>query len=503
MIIQIHEDDNVGIVTEPAGLLAGSRIDDILVKEPIPMGHKISLADLKQGSSVIRYGAIIGYASGSIQAGSWVHTGNVAPADAPVLDDIPLTPGEITEEAPLEGYTFAGFRNRDGSVGTKNILAISSSVQCVSATLQQVVKRIKAELLPNYPYVDDVVGITHHYGCGVAIDAPAAIIPIRTLMNINRNPNFGNEVMVLGLGCEKLRPERILTEQESRDHDVLYMQDKDLHGFSEIVQAAMNKADRLLTVLNKRRRETCPASDLVVGMQCGGSDSFTGITGNPVVGKAADLIVRAGGTAFFSEVTEVRDAAHLLVPRASNRLVAEKLIHELKWYDAYLRAGGADRSANPSPGNKAGGLTNVIEKAMGSVAKSGSMPIVDVLAPGEKIEKRGLQFVATPASDFVCGTLQIAAGMNVHLFVTGRGTPYGLAPVPVIKIGTNSDLSQRWYDLIDFDAGRIITEQKELEELGWDLFRLILEVASGNTQVAADRLGLHNDLSLFNPGPLT
>ena len=199
----------------------------------------------------------------------------------------------------------------------------------------------------------------------------------------------------------------------------------------------------------------------------------------------------------------MRDAVHLLVPRVINPEVGKSLLDQMKWYNDYLQQGQADRSANPSPGNKTGGLSNVVEKALGSIIKSGTSPIVDVLGPGEKIRRKGLTFLATPASDFVCGTLQLSAGMNLHVFMTGRGTPYGLSMVPVIKVGSNSKLSNRWFDLIDIDAGPIATGEKTIEEVGWELFHLILNVASGKNQVACDKLGLHNDLVLFNPGPLT
>jgi hypothetical protein len=220
-------------------------------------------------------------------------------------------------------------------------------------------------------------------------------------------------------------------------------------------------------------------------------------------GYTADLIVRAGGRVMFSEVTEVRDAAHILAPRMANQEILDKFVNELKWYDHYLSLGGADRSANTTPGNQKGGLSNIVEKALGSVVKSGSSPIVDVIAPGEKVMKRGLSFSATPASDFICGTLQLAAGMNAHVFVTGRGSPYGLAMVPVVKVSTNSVLSKRWYDLIDIDAGSVALGEKTVEQMGWELFHFLLEVASGKKQVACDKLKLHNDLVLFNPGPVT
>jgi galactarate dehydratase len=313
--------------------------------------------------------------------------------------------------------------------------------------------------------------------------------------------------MVIGLGCEKLRPENIVPNQDtakfSSKDQILYMQDDAFEGYHEIVQGAVQMAKRYLAVLNQRERVPCPASELVVGMQCGGSDALSGITANPVAGFAADLLVRAGANVMFSEVTEVRDAVHLLVPRTINPVVAQQLINEMAWYDEYLSQGSADRSANPTPGNIKGGLSNIVEKALGSISKSGTSPIVDVIGPGEKIRSKGLTFAATPASDFVCGTLQLAAGMNMHVFMTGRGTPYGLSMVPVIKVSSNSKLSARWFDLIDLDAGQVATGESTIEELGWKLFHLILEVASGKKTVAADKLGLHNDLVLFNPGPIT
>src|SRR6202041_1391630 len=375
---------------------------------------------------------------------------------------------------PLEGFTFEGYRNRDGSVGTKNLLGISTSVQCVKGTLEYAIKRIRAELLPKYPNVDDVIPVTHAYGCGVAISAPDAVVPIRTLQNIALNPNFGGEVMVVGLGCEKLVPERLVPE--GLGGAIVRMQDEAFDGFGAIIEHIMTMAEAKLAVLNKRKRETCPASDLVIGLQCGGSDAFSGVTANPALGFAADLLVRAGATVMFSEVTEVRDAIHLLTPRAVNQGVADALIREMGWYDSYLQAGEADRSANTTPGNKKGGLSNIVEKAMGSVIKSGTSPIAGVLSPGERVRDKGLIFAATPASDFICGTLQLASGMTLHVFTTGRGTPYGLAATPVIKVSTRSELKRRWHDLIDIDAGPIATGEATIEDIGWKLFHLMLDV---------------------------
>jgi galactarate dehydratase len=246
-----------------------------------------------------------------------------------------------------------------------------------------------------------------------------------------------------------------------------------------------------------------PASELVVGVQCGGSDAFSGVTANPAVGFCTDLLVRAGATVLFSEVTEVRDAIEQLTARATTPEVAQALVDEMAWYDAYLGRGGADRSANTTPGNKKGGLSNIVEKAMGSIVKSGSAPISGVVKPGEKARQKGLLYAATPASDFICGTLQLAAGMNLHVFTTGRGTPYGLAACPVVKVATRTDLARRWHDLMDLNAGRIADGEASIEDLGWEMFRYLLDVASGRRKTWAEHWRLHNALVLFNPAPVT
>jgi galactarate dehydratase len=284
--------------------------------------------------------------------------------------------------------------------------------------------------------------------------------------------------------------------------DVVCLQDDAHVGFMSMIASILRQARVHLERLNQRRRETCPASDLVVGVQCGGSDALSGVTANPAVGFATDLLVRAGASVMFSEVTEVRDGIAQLTARAATPEVADAMIREMAWYDAYLQRGSVDRSANTTPGNKSGGLSNIVEKAMGSIVKSGSAPISGVLAPGEKLRQKGLIYAATPASDFICGTLQVAAGMNLHIFTTGRGTPYGLAPVPVIKVATRNDLARRWHDLMDVNAGRIATGEASIEQVGWEMFELMLAVASGR-KTWAEHWGLKNDLVLFNPAPIT
>jgi galactarate dehydratase len=478
----------------------------LVLTESVPEAHKVALVDLAKGESILRYGVVIGYANREIKRGSWVHEGVMTAPDALPLAECPLATAVPAPLPRLEGYTFEGFRNPDRTVGTRNILGISTTVQCVAPTVDYAVKRIKAELLSKYPNVGDVVAIGHHYGCGVAIDAPGAAIPIRTLRNLALNPNFGGEILLVSLGCEKLQPARMVSAELlnvlPEESSVAVMQDAH-EGFGEIVANIMAMAEKRLKRLNERRRVSCPASDLVVGLQCGGSDAFSGVTANPAVGFAADLLVRAGATVMFSEVTEVRDAAHLISARAATPEIARDFIREMAWYDEYLRVGGVDRQANPTPGNKKGGLANVVEKAMGSIAKSGSTALMGVAGPGERVTQKGLVFAATPASDFVCGTLQLAASMNMHIFTTGRGTPYGLAVAPVIKVASNSGLAERWPDLIDVDAGRIATAQSTVEEVGWEIFSLILDVASGRKKTWADHWGLHNEFVLFNPGPIT
>jgi galactarate dehydratase len=313
--------------------------------------------------------------------------------------------------------------------------------------------------------------------------------------------------MLVSLGCEKLQPAQLLPVNSlpilATESYVVRLQDEQHLSFGDMVNAIMAMAEKRLAQLNQRTRTTRPASDLVVGLQCGGSDAFSGVTANPAVGYAADLLVRAGATVLFSEVTEVRDGIHLLTARAANETVAADLVTQMAWYDAYLECGSVDRSANPTPGNKRGGLANIVEKALGSIAKAGTSPITGVYGPGERVMTKGLIFAATPASDFVCGTLQLAAGMNMHVFTTGRGTPYGLAMAPVIKVASRTPLAERWKDLIDVNAGAIASGDETIKEVGERIFQLILDVASGRKETWADHWGLHNEFALFNPAPVT
>jgi galactarate dehydratase len=500
-MIQINFIDNVAIPIEevPKGVRVG---ENLIARDDIPQGHKIALKDLKKGEALIRYGEVIGYLKEAVAAGSWVKESMVSLPTPPALDEMPygLNREFRLPEAPCKH--FEGYEVADSLfAGTRNILAIMPTVQCVAGVLNVAVQKMKTELLPKYPNVDDIVPLNHAYGCGVAINAPEAHIPIRTLKNLLHNPNFGGEIMVVGLGCEKLTPQMLLDETENTKENVLILQD--CAGFHKMMDALIEMVEAKLQRLNIRKRTELPLEKLCIGMQCGGSDAFSGITANPAAGYASDLLVQAGATVFFSEVTEVRDGVHMIAARCVNEAVVKKLAAEMRWYDAYLDAGGVDRSANPTPGNKKGGLANIMEKAMGSITKSGTAPIVEVLSPGERPTQKGLIFAATPASDIVCGPEQLASGITLQVFMTGRGTPYGLAAVPVIKVSSRTVMKNMWNDIIDINAGTIAEGKETKEEVGLRLFHLIIDTASGRYRPWAEHYKLYNDLVIFNPAPVT
>ncbi len=325
--IRLNEADNVAVVVNDGGVPVGAQFEGGLVTvEAVPQSHKVALVDIGEGEPVRRYGQIIGYALEPLRRGSWVKETQLKMPSAPPLDSLPRATAVPAALDPLEGYTFEGYRNTDGTVGTRNILGISTTVQCVTGVLEHAVKRIRDELLPKYPNVDDVVALTHSYGCGVAINARDAYIPIRTVRNLARNPNLGGEALVISLGCEKLQAEQVMHEGDPsvdlRDPWLYRLQESN-SGFGEMIEQIMALAETRLKKLHQRRRETVPASELILGMQCGGSDAFSGITANPALGYAADLLVRAGATVMFSENTEVRDAVYMLTARAETPEVAD------------------------------------------------------------------------------------------------------------------------------------------------------------------------------------
>ena len=500
--IQIKDSDNVAVAVHD--LPAGATLESgVVTREPIPQAHKIALHNIPAGGKIVRYGVVLGYAKNNIPAGSWINEHMLELPQSPALANLPWgTNLKTPEQLPSPTRTtWLGYRNKTGPAGTRNLLGIVTTVQCAAGVVRVAVERIKRELLPKYPNVDGVVAITHPYGCGVAINAPLAPIPIRAIANVIRHPNFGGEVMVVGLGCEKLTYDRVLPSEDITPDNCLTLQD--FAGHDAMMQAILDMADKKLQKLNLRRREELPLSELLIGMQCGGSDAFSGITANPSAGYAADMLVKGGATVLFSEVTEVRDGVQMLAARCVSAEVRDKLAAEMQWYDDYLAQGGVDRDANPTPGNKKGGLANIVEKAMGSIAKSGASPIVEVLSPAEKPTKHGMIFAATPASDIVCGPCQVASGIGLQVFMTGRGTPYGLDVAPVIKVCSRNEMKEHWFDLIDISAGGVATGEKTIAEVGEEIFNMILDVASGTKQPYSDQYGFHNDMCIFNPAPIT
>lgn len=502
LYVKIKDKDNVVVAVKD--LPAGTRImEDVVCNQDIMQAHKIALCDIPKGGEIVRYGVVIGYAKDLIHKGDWINEHMLDLPESPSIENMEYGANVVPmEDLPMPARTtWMGYRNTEGPAGTRNLLGIVTTVQCAAGVVKVAVEQIKKNLLPRYPNVDGVVAVTHAYGCGVAINAPMAVIPIRAITNVIRHPNFGGEIMVVGLGCEKLTYDRVLNEEDITPDNVLTLQD--YRGHDAMMQAIMDMAERKLKRLNERKREELPLSDLLIGMQCGGSDAFSGISANPSAGYAADMLVRGGATVMFSEVTEVRDGVHMLAARCATKEVRDRLAQEMKWYDDYLAQGGVDRDANPTPGNKKGGLANIVEKAMGSIAKSGTSQIVEVLSPAQKPSKHGLIYAATPASDIVCGPSQVASGIGLQVFMTGRGTPYGLDISPVIKVCSRDEMKEHWFDLIDISAGRVATGEGTIAETGQEIFDMILDVASGTRTPYSDQYGFHNDMCIFNPAPIT
>jgi galactarate dehydratase len=458
--------DNVAIVANDGGLPQAPHCHGGLVLvDRVPQGHKVALVDCPQTRPCCATTSPLAMRSSAIPAGSWVHERLLQMPDARELDGPAHFHCQTPPLPPLEGYTFEGYRNADGSVGTRNILAITTTVQCVAGVVDFAVQRIKAELLPRSP-TWTTWWRWSTYGCGVAIDAPGAEIPIRTLRNISLNPNFGGEVMVVSLGCEKLQPERLaaarapfarVDERQRKARRAgrgvpagrracgLHVHDRFHHASGQ----------EHLQRLNARRRETVPASELVVGVQCGGSDAFSGVTANPAVGFCTDLLVRAGASVMFSETTEVRDGIDQLTSRAATPEVAEAMIREMAWYDAYLQRGSVDRSANTTPGNKKGGLSNIVEKGHGLHRQVGLGAHHGVLAPGEKLTQKGPDLRRHPRQRL--HLRHAATGGRHEPACVHHGPRHALwaGGVPVIKVATRTDLARRWHDLMDVNAGTI------------------------------------------------
>ncbi len=478
LFIRLHDDD--GVVIARATLLPGTEVAGIPVTARIPAGHKVAVRAHAPGEPVRRYGQIIGFATQPIGPGEHVHVHNCAMGDfardyAWGVDARPTVPAE-------QPAHFMGIRRPDGRVATRNYIGILTSVNCSAHVAQLVADAFRrnpfggADPLADYPHVDGVVALTHKTGCGMTQNEPLALLR-RTLGGYARHPNFA-AVIVLGLGCEVNQLGGLIQEQKLSGR-LRSMDIQEMGGTRRTVEAGIAFVREALTDANSVRRENVPASHLTVALQCGGSDGYSGITANPALGAASDLVVRHGGTVILSETPETYGAEHLLTRRAVSREVGEKLVALMRWWEDYTRREGAEMNANPSPGNKAGGLTTILEKSLGAMAKAGSTNLVDVVAYAEEVKARGFVFMDTPGYDPVAATGQVAGGANLVCFTTGRGSVFGCKPAPSIKLATNTPMFRRMEEDMDVNCGTIADGDESVAACGERVFELMLRVASG------------------------
>ncbi|CAD6551770.1 Galactarate dehydratase (L-threo-forming) [Paraburkholderia kirstenboschensis] len=481
-VIRLNPADDVVIALEQ--LVSGTVIDReaVTVSGLIPPGHKVATRDIGQGEAVHRYGQVIGFASQPIRAGQHVHTHNLAMGD--FARDYAFGQAARPTVRSNEPATFQGIVRADGRVATRNYIGILTSVNC-SATVARAIadhfrRDIHPEQLAAFPNVDGVVALTHGSGCAIDSEGDGLAILQRTIGGYACHPNFAS-VLVVGLGCETNQIPRLLETQGLREHDRLRaFTIQDSGGTTLTIAKGIELVRSMLPEANNVRREPVSASHLTVGLQCGGSDGYSGITANPVLGAAVDLLVQHGGTAILSETPEIYGAEHLLTRRAATPEVGRKLLDRIKWWQAYAHRQGAQMNNNPSAGNKAGGLTTVLEKSLGGIAKAGSTNLTEVYEYAQPIRARGLVFMDTPGYDPVSATGQVAGGANLICFTTGRGSAYGCAPAPSVKLATNTALWQRQSDDMDLNCGEVLEGRTTIEQLGAVLFQLLLDVASGN-----------------------
>jgi altronate hydrolase len=511
-IVLLDARDNLCVAARD--LAAGTSVSDgrrtVVLASDVPMGHKMALTPIAVGEPALKFGQIIGFASAAIPAGEWIHTHNLSAGEftreCPRATDVPPDP------LPLEGQTFLGYRRADGRAGTRNYLAIISSVNCSASVSRYIARRFDAAALRDFPKVDGVVAFTHGGGCGIQFDGLQHQIYNRVLGGMAKHPNIGGYLLI-GLGCETATIGHLISDQRlvqiggskgSRSvgfsgsvgfsprgpHEsawaeahatsgrppVLSIQDQG--GTQRTIDEGVRLVAQMLPQVNAVRREPIPASEIVLGTNCGGSDGNSGITANPALGIASDMLVAAGGTVILGETTELYGAEQLLTRRAKTPAVADKLLERIKWWEWYARTFGATLDNNPSPGNKAGGLTTIYEKSLGAVAKGGSTALVDVYQYAEQVTARGLVVMDTPGLDPVSVTGIVAGGANVIVFTTGRGSCFGCKPTPSIKVSSNTPLFDRMRDDMDLDAGAILAG-RPIAEVGRDIFSEILAVASG------------------------
>ena len=479
-VIRLHADDDVVISLDQ--LVSGSHIasENVTVSGLIPPGHKMATRAIQAGAAVRRYGQIIGFASQPIRPGQHVHTHNLEMGE---FERDYAYGVEVRETVPAAlPATFEGIVREDGRVATRNYIGILTSVNC-SATVARAIadhfrRDVHPEALAAFPNVDGVVALTHGTGCGIDSAGEGLEILQRTLGGYACHPNFAS-VLVIGLGCETNQIPKLLATQGLRDSGTLRsFTIQDAGGTTKAIARGIELVREMLPPANQVRRQTVPASHLVIGLQCGGSDGYSGISANPVLGAAVDLLVAHGGTAVLSETPEIYGAEHLLTRRAQSVEIGQKLVSRIRWWEDYCGRNGAQMNNNPSAGNKAGGLTTVLEKSLGGIAKGGSTNLTEVYeyAP---VRARGLVFMDTPGYDPISATGQVAGGANLICFTTGRGSAYGCAPSPSVKLATNTALMDRQADDMDLNCGQVLDGTTSIKELGAELFRLLLDTASG------------------------
>lgn len=480
-IIRLDPRDNVVVALDDlqpgTGLegLGPDRLEPVLTW--IPAGHKVAATTIDAGAPIIKYGRIMGFAKKSVALGEHVHTHNVelGDFDRDYAHGADVRPMDLVPES--ERATFGGYVRSDGRVGTRNYIGILPTVSCSAGVARLIAEKFPIEALDRFLHVDGVVALAHGSGCCDGGEGLAVLR--RTLAGYAHHPNFAG-VMLVGLGCEINLVEDLMAGMNPPPGFPLsatVIQDRG--GTEETVRLAVQEIHEMLEKADRARRSPVTADRLLVGLECGGSDAYSGISANPVMGRAVDLLVKHGGTAILSETPEIYGAEHLLTRRAVSRQVGEKLVERIHWWEAYAAQNNARINNNPSPGNKAGGITTIFEKSLGAVSKAGRANLVDVYQYAEPVTSRGLVFMDTPGYDPVSITGMIAGGANLICFTTGRGSVYGTKPVPTLKLASNSPMYRRLKGDMDFNAGRAIDGDQTMDDLGRELFLLLLETASG------------------------
>ena len=478
-VIRLHPDDGVAIAR--ATLLPGTPVaDGVAVEGRIPAGHKVAVRPHAPGEAIRKYGQIIGFATQPIGPGQHVHVHNCGMGDF-AKDYAWGVDARPTQRANHQA-TFQGIRRPDGRVATRNYIGLLTSVNCSAHVAGMVADAFKrnpftgADPLADFPNVDGVVALTHKTGCGMTEGEPLRLLR-RTLAGYARHVNFSH-VVVLGLGCEVNQIGGLLQEQRLAGR-IRNMDIQAMGGTRKTVEAGIAFVKEVLAESNQVRREPVPAEELVVALQCGGSDGYSGISANPALGVASDLLVRQGGTVILSETPETYGAEHLLTRRAPNRETGEKLVALMRWWEEYTAREGAEMNANPSPGNKAGGLTTILEKSLGAMAKAGSTDLVDVVGYAEPVTAKGFVFMDTPGYDPVAATGQVAGGANLVCFTTGRGSVFGCKPAPSLKLATNTAMYRRMEEDMDINCGTVLDGEETVQECGGRIFELMLRTAGG------------------------